>query len=388
MLVAFQVALSLVLLVGAMTFVRTLANLRNVDPGFKNEEVLTMSVELPEGYLQAGKSGGFWNSALEALRGVPGVRVAGLSTFTPLSGRDSGAAVRIRGYQPATVDDSVVRVNQVSDGYFETFGISLLRGRLLSDRDAEGSPKVALINEAAARKYFAQRDPIGQSLEFDRTEDDVYRIVGVVRDTKHRNLREPAPRFAFIPLRQPRDAAGRVTLVVGSTTPSNQMALLEPIRSRLAGIDPGVLISEVITMRSQIDSTLLTERLLSGLSSAFGVLALILASIGLYGVLSYRIGQQRQSIGIRMALGAAPASVAFGVLRQSGLVVAAGLLCGLPFAFLAARTADSMLWGVQSSDPTIYIVGVALLGLVGLASAWLPARRASAIEPAAALRHN
>jgi hypothetical protein len=260
---------------------------------------------------------------------------------------------------------------------------------MLTDRDTEGALKVALINEAAARKYFAERDPIGESMEFDAsgTAAASYRIVGVVRDTKHKNLREPAPRFAYVPLRQPRDATGRVTLAVASMSPDGHTALLQPIRSRLTGIDPGVFISEVITMRSQIDSTLLTERLLSGLSSAFGGLALILASVGLYGVLSYRIGQQRQSIGIRMALGASPSSVAFGVLRQSGFVVAAGLVCGLPFAFLAARTVESMLWGVQSSDPTNYIVGVALLCLVGFASAYLPARRASAIEPAEALRH-
>jgi ABC-type antimicrobial peptide transport system permease subunit len=162
---------------------------------------------------------------------------------------------------------------------------------------------------------------------------------------------------------------------------------VQPIRAAITRIDPGVLISEIITIRRQLDSTLLTERLMSGLASAFGVLALILASIGLYGVLSYRIGQQRQSIGIRMALGASSSSVAWSVLRESGLVVAGGILCGLPFALLAARTADSMLWGVKSSDPMIYIAGVAVLCLAGLASAYLPARRAAGIDPAEALRH-
>ncbi len=389
-LVAFQVALSLVLLVGAVTFVRTLINLRNIDPGFQNDQVLTMSVELPDGYVQAGKSPAIWSHVLQAVRETPGVRTAGLSTFTPLSGRDRGALVRIRGYEPASTEDSAVRVNQVSDGYFETLGIRLLRGRLLTDGDAEGAVKVALINESAARRYFSGRDPIDQSLEFERsaTVDSVYRIIGIVRDTKHMNLREPPPPFTFIPIRQPRDAEGRVTLAIAPTTPNGQLALVEPIRSRLARIEPGILISEVVTIRRQLDSALLTERLLSGLSSAFGVLALILAAIGLYGVLSYRIGQQRQSIGIRMALGASPSSVAFSVLRQSGLVVAVGLVFGLPFAFLAARTADSMLWGVKSSDPLIYIAGAALLCIVGFVSAYLPARRASGIDPAEALRHN
>jgi ABC-type antimicrobial peptide transport system permease subunit len=179
-----------------------------------------------------------------------------------------------------------------------------------------------------------------------------------------------------------------VTLAVASTTPDGEMALVEPIRGRLAAIDAEVLVSDVITMGGQMDSTLLTERLLSGLSGVFGALALILAAVGLYGVLSYRIGQQRQSIGIRMALGASPSSVALSVLGQSSLVVAAGLLVGLPFAILAARTADSMLWGVKSSDPATYLVGAAVLSTAGILSAYLPARRASAVEPAEALRHN
>jgi predicted permease len=388
-LVALQVAVSLVLLVGAVTFLRTLMNLRNVDSGFANEQVLTMSIELPEGYVEAGKSNAIWSHVLEAVRRIPAVQAASISTLTPLSGRDRAAPVRVRGYEPPSRKDSVIHVNQVSEGYFETLGIGLLRGRLLTERDAEEAIKVALINQSAARKYFADRDPIGESLEFDRggTAKSVYQIIGVVRDTKHRDLRGPSPPFAFIPIRQPLDAERRVTLAVASTAPNGPMALMPPIRSSLAAIDPRLLISEVISLRQQLDSTLLTERLLSGLAGAFGVLALILASIGLYGVLSYRVGRQRQSIGIRMALGASPISVALSVLGQSGLVVAVGLLSGLPFAFFAARMADSMSWGVKSSDPTIYIVGAALLSLVGVASAYLPARRAAAIDPAEALRH-
>jgi ABC-type antimicrobial peptide transport system permease subunit len=192
--------------------------------------------------------------------------------------------------------------------------------------------------------------------------------------------------MVFIPIRQPRDAYRRVTLTVASTAPDRQMALLGAIRSRVAAIDSGLFISEIITMRRQLDSTLVTERLLSGLSSAFGVLALILATVGLYGVLSYRIGQQRRSIGVRIALGASPSSVTFGVLRQSGLVVGAGVLAGLPFAYLGARTADSMLWGVKSSDPPVYIVAALVLCRAGFVSAYVPARRASAIDPAAVLR--
>jgi predicted permease len=390
MLVAFQVALSLVLLVGALTFLRTLANLRGIDTGLKNEEVLTMSISLPEGYAHANDPVHFWSRVLEAVRGIPGVQTAALSTFTPLSGRDRGAHVKITGFTATMFEDGIAHLNQVSEGYFETLGIPLLRGRLLTEQDAQGAPAVALINESSARKFFGDREPIGQLVEFERKGRVVnsYRIAGVVGDTKHMNLREATPRFVFLPIRQPKDSEGRVTLVVASAIRDGQMALMQPIQARLAAIDPGALISDVITIRSQLDSTLLTERLLSGLSATFGGLAMILAAIGLYGVLSYRIGRQRQSIGVRMALGASPYSVAVSVLRQSGHVVAAGLLVGLPFAFAAARMADSMLWGVKSSDPAIYVAGAAMLLLVGLMSAYLPARRASRIEPAEALRHD
>ena len=165
------------------------------------------------------------------------------------------------------------------------------------------------------------------------------------------------------------------------------MKLLRPVRNGILSVDPRILISDVITIRSQVDSTLLTERLLSGLSSAFGLLAMVLASIGLYGVLSYRIGLQRLSIGIQMALGASPSFVAFRILRQSGFVIAIGLIAGLPFAILAARMADTMFWEVKASDPLIYIASAGLLSIVGIASAYLPARRAASIDPATALRH-
>jgi ABC-type antimicrobial peptide transport system permease subunit len=215
-----------------------------------------------------------------------------------------------------------------------------------------------------------------------------YRIVGIVRDTKHMNLREAAPRFVFLPMRQPRDVEQRVTLVLASSIPGRERDLLSPVRNTLAGIDPGILVSDVITMRRQLDSTLLTERMLSGLSMTFGLLAMLLAAIGLYGALSYRVGRQRHAIGIRMALGASPSTVAVGVLRQSGVVVGLGLIAGLPFAVMGARIAGSMLWGVTSGDPLIYAACCVILCLVGLLSAYVPARRAAAVQPIDALRHN
>ena len=383
-LVAAQVALSLVLLVSAVTFAGTLTNLRDQDPGFRNDGVLTMSVELPAGYVQAGKAAATWESVAAAVRGIPGVKSASLATFTPLSQRDRWRPVAVRGYVPASGADDIIHFEHVSEGYFETLGTPLLEGRLFTAQDRESAPKVAVINQSAARKFFDGRRPIGQLLTFDKLE---YRIVGVVRDMKHNSLREPPVPFAFVPLRQPLYPERRITLSVAPAAPGREEALLQPIRRKLGETDQGLMISEVISIRRQTDATLLTERLLSGLATAFGALAMILASVGLYGMLSYRIGQQRQSIGIRMALGASPASVRGSVLSQSGLVVAAGLLGGLPFAVIIARTADSLLWGVKAEDPTIYTKGVAILCLAAFVSAWVQARRASAIEPAEALRH-
>jgi predicted permease len=383
-LVAFQVGLSLVLLVGALLFTSTLASLRNLNTGFRTEHVLTMSLQSHDGTTTA-----LWSRALETVRRIPSVRSAAIGTFTPLSGRDRGALVRIRGYQPAGTEDATMHTNQVSEGYFESLGISLVRGRPLTERDVDGAPKVVLINESAARKFFPGRDPIGEELVFTRKNGDAsYQIAGVVRDTKHRNLREQAPRFAYIPMRQPRDADRRITLILTPQTPGREMDLLPPVREALSAIAPDILISDVITIQKQIDATLLTERLLSGLSATFGILAMFLAAIGLYGLLSYRVGQQRHSIGIRMALGASPSAVAISVLRHSGLVIAIGILAGLPFAFMTARMAGSMLWGVKAEQLSTYVVGAGLLLIVGMLSAYLPARRAAKVEPLEALRHN
>jgi predicted permease len=387
-LVSFQVGLSMVLLVGALLFAGTLRSLRNFDPGFRHEGVLTLSMRSPEGYTN-DRSMALWSRALETVRLVSGVRSAAVANYTPLSGRDRGALVQVRGYQPATSQDATVHTNQVSEGYFESLGMTLMRGRLLSESDAQGAPKAVVINEAAARKFFAARDPLGESLEFIRNGTGLsYRIVGVVRDASHISLREEPQRFAFLPMRQPRDMEQRVTLVIRTGVPGRELDLLPAVRSTIASVDPGILISDVITMSRQFESTLLTERLLAGLSIAFGLLALLLAAVGLFGVLSYRVSRQRHAIGIRIALGASPRGVVGSFLWESTRLVAAGLLVGLPFAIIGARGAEKMLWGVKAGKPAIYAGACLLLAVVGLLSAYVPACRAAAVDPAEVLRQN
>jgi len=381
-LVVAQVALSVVLLVGAAAFVQTLANLRRVDLGFRPDRVLTMSVEPPEGSVRQAEGAAFWARVLADVRALPGVRAAALSSIVPLSGRDPREVVRFAGGSTTAVD-STARVGRVSAGYVETLGLSLLRGRTLTERDAAGAERVALVNESAARAHFADSDPIGRTV---RVGGGDYRVVGLLRDAKHLSLREPTPPFVFLPVGQVDDVPSRLTLLVASSM--SDARSLRAVRRALDGVRAGILVSEVVTVRGQVDDALLAERLLSALSGVFGALALLLASIGLHGVLSYRIGRQRRAIGIRLALGAAPLAVAREVLRQGAIVIGAGLLVGLPVAVLVARAADAMLWGIGPRDVTLYGVAVALLALGGLAGAYAPARRAAGLDPVDVLRHD
>ena len=220
-LVASQVALSMVLLVSSISFARTLAQLRDLDPGVGNAQVLTMSVELPEGYVQAGKSGPVWQNVATAVRAIPGVKSSALATFTPFSGRDRWRPVSVRGYVPASTADSIVHFDHVTDGYFETLGIPLFQGRLFTAQDAGNVARVAVINESAARKFFSGRAPLGQIIAFG---DIAYRIVGVVWDTKHDSLRAPPVPFAFLPLPQSLYPERRITLSVAAVAPGREAA--------------------------------------------------------------------------------------------------------------------------------------------------------------------
>jgi hypothetical protein len=248
-MVASQVAVSLVLLVGAIAFSGTLAKLHDLDPGFRNDRVLTMSIELPDGYVEAGRPAALCARCRGRRSRHPRSEVGQPGDVYPALYRGTaGEPVAVPGYQPASGQDSLVHFDHVSEGYFETLGVPLLDGRLFTVRDTEGAPRVAVVNQAAARKFFAGRDPLGQVLVFDKVE---CRIVGVVRDAKHNSLREPAVPFAFLPLRQPLYPHRRITLSVASMAPGAEAALLQPIRRKLAEVEPGLMISEVISIRGK-----------------------------------------------------------------------------------------------------------------------------------------
>ena len=382
-LVASQVALSLVLVVGALLFVKTIVNLRSVDPGFTGERVLTMSLDyVVAGGASAAMREQFWRATLERVRAIAGVRAASLSVLTPLSGRDTGRRISVAGFQPRSQADATVHLNHVSEGYFETFAIELVRGRAFTASDRSGAARVAILNEAAADAYFGGRSPIGESLRLG--DSPAYEIVGVVRNHKHRNLREESPRFAFIPVWQPVDGLSRITLSVSSVEPPATLA--RTVTPEVRTIHAGTLVTDVISLDEQIAATLVSERLLSTLASALAVLALGVAAIGLYGVLSYSVARRRSEFGVRLALGARPARIASAIFAEVAVAVGAGVAIGIPLALLSARSAESMLFRVTTSDPAIYVSSVVVLAVVAALAAYAPARRAAGADPMTSLR--
>lgn len=379
-----QVALSLVLVVLAIVFVRTMVNLSRVDLGFSGTRVLTMSLDprLPPGATVEARQQ-FWTQVLTRVRAMPGVRTASLSVLTPLSGRDVGKLIDVRGFQPRSDTDRLIHVNHVSEDYFETFGIQRIGGRGPLVQDQAGAPRVVAVNEAAATAFFAGRNPIGEEIDFG--EAGAYRVVGVIRDHKHRSVREDTPRFAYVPLWQPIERLSRITLSVSSTQPDAVLAraIIDDVR----GVAATALVSDVLGVQEQIDATLVTERLLSTLAAGFAVLALVVAAIGLYGVLSYALARRTTELGVRLALGARPAQVAWSVLRGVLGQVLLGIGLGLPVAVAAVRAAEELLFGVTSAEPWSYVLGAAMLTAVACLAAWIPARRAASTDPCHALRH-
>jgi predicted permease len=377
-LVAGQVALSLALIVTSALFARTIVNLRQVDLGFRPAGVLTMSLapDFPRAATPAARQE-VWRRVLERVTALPGVRAASLSVLTPLSGRNTGAMVAAPGSRPRDI-----RLNHISENYFRTFETQLVAGRVFESTDVEGAARVALLNETAAQAAFPGRSAIGERIAIASAGE--YQVVGVVRDHKHLSLREHSAPFVFVPLWQGIDALGRLTLTVTSNLRDTTMtrAVADAVRS----VDSGILISDVIGVEDQIEATLVTERVVAMLAGAAAAIVLVLAVVGLYGIVSYSVARRRSEFGIRLALGEPRSRLASGVVGELLAHVAAGIVAGVPLAFVIARAADVLLFGVSSTDSMSYVAGAGVLVLAAGAAAWLPAARAARIDPAISLK--
>jgi predicted permease len=390
-LVVAQVALSLVLLFGAGLFVRTLVNLRHLDIGFNQQNVLLFGLNpTKSGYKEAALND-FYSRVQQRLSALPGVTSATSSWHLLLEGGARGLTISVPGYVPKSGERMSLHVLPVGPGFFATMKIPLLRGRDFTERDHERAPKVVAVNESFAKKYFAGRDPLGQRIILAPDEEE-YRsdaeIVGLTKDARYDSLRGATPPTIYQPVRQATDIP---YLFFELRTAANPLALVPSVRAAVASIDASVPLFGIKTQSQQIDELLFQERLFAKLTSSFGFLALLLACVGLFGILSYAVARRTREIGIRMALGAQQADVLRMVMRETLLLVAVGIAFGVLASVAASRIASSvisdLLYGLKITDASTIIISGGLLILVALFAGFLPAHRASQVDPNIALRY-
>ncbi|HTG16578.1 MAG TPA: ABC transporter permease, partial [Blastocatellia bacterium] len=384
-LVVSQVVLTTVLLVGAGLFARSLNNLKTLDLGMRPENLIAFSVA-PDlnGYSPERTIALFdqLHQNLSSQAGVDAVSAAVIAAFT-----DSNAStnVTVEGYQPGEDEEMTVGQNWIGPGYFSTMGIPLLEGRELTASDTTNSPKVAVINEAMKRRFFADRDPVGLRFTFgsgERVRPDI-QIVGVVKDSKHATVRDKVDPFAYLPYSQFK-TAGNITFYVKTKQDAGAMAAT--LRREVQRLDGNLPVFNLKTVQRQIDESLFADKFLTMLSMCFALLAALLASIGLYGVMAYTVTRRTREIGIRMALGATRGIVSWLILREVVVLAAVGLVVGLPAAYGLGRLTESLLFGVKAGDPLVFVGAGLLLTAATLLGGYLPARKAASIDPLVALR--
>ncbi|HEU0004594.1 MAG TPA: ABC transporter permease, partial [Terriglobia bacterium] len=380
-LVVLQVALSLILLVGAGLFVRSLQNLKAVDDGYSTDQVVMLALDPGQSGYKLDELRRFYARLNERVSVIPGVKSASYTKNVPLSGRWSRIGVEVPGYQARPDEEMAALFNHIAPQFFSTFGMTLLSGRDFSAQDTPDSPKVVIINEKFAHYFFRNEDPVGKRISLENLKD--LEIVGVVADAKYRNLREQAPQTVYLPLSQSSSMMQRTLCARASGIPSN---LIAAIRREVRSLDPNLPVFGMKTFADQVNESVSQERLVAMLSSFFGFFALLLASLGLHGVMAYSVARRTREIGIRIALGAQTGSVLRLVLGETLLLVLIGIALGLPAALAATRLTEGLLFGLTATDPfTIALATLVMIAVASLAG-WMPASRAARVDPMVALR--
>jgi putative ABC transport system permease protein len=381
-LVVVQIALSTVLIAAAMLFGRTLANLAHVDPGFRPDGVVAIEVDFKRTRIEPGSRRQAYEQVLDRLRAVPGIRAVAEASNPPLGGSVWNQTIAIGGI----VKDGTVYFNQVSSEYFDVLQTPLIVGRSFDSHDRRGAPKVAVVNQSFVRRYFPDRSPIGETFQFEPSPEGPqpdFRIVGVVKDAKYVDLREEFKPTAYLAASQDEQPGLLLSMIVRAENPSAPPT--PAITQAITETVPGAFVS-YYTLTGFITESLKTESLMASLSGFFGLLALVIAIVGLYGVMSYLVTRRRVEIGIRMALGADPGAVVRMVLAESSVLVGIGVIAGVVGAIIASRWVHALLYALEPWDPSSLAVAAGTLTLVSLVAAWLPARRASRVAPTVALR--
>ena len=382
-LVTVQVALSFLLLFGAGLFVRSLQNLKGTDPGVALDNLITFQLAPALSGYDDQRSVNLYNELLDRLRAAPGVHAAGIATVPILSGNEWDSSMSVEGHRPSDGEDMQAFMNAVSPGYFATMKIPLLEGRDFTRLDGKSETRVAIVNRRFANHFFPRASPLGRRLGFGTGPDTKLEIeiVGVVVDSLYEGPREGIHRQVFIPNWGRNSAA----FYVRTSSPSGSAHTLA--RNVVKSLDAAMPVYEVKTLERQLDETLLSDRLVALLAAWFGLLATLLASIGLYGVMAFVVARRRKELGIRMALGAQPATVVWLVMKEVLVLLAIGLAVGIPSAMALGRLVATELYGIQPHDPAIAVVTMLLLTGVSAAAGLIPATRASRIDPILALRY-
>lgn len=381
-LILVQVALSLPLLLTAALLLKTLLNLRAVDTGFGKENVLLASVNPALNGYTLERSATFFNELLTRTRALPGVKFASLATGSPLSGNWDQLGIVVEGYTPREGERMSCDATWVSTDYFKALEIPLVKGRDFTDEDRMGSPKVVIVNEQMAKHFFGTTDVLGKKIGLEKVPDVT--IVGVVKDAQYVNLRRERRRHFYLPTMQEKVLLNLTLHVKTDTDPAS---VAESVRAGLKALDPHLPLNNVKTLSTEIDESLVQERLVTWLSSAFGLLATLLTALGLYGVLTFSVARRTREIGIRVALGAQRRDVFRLIMIRGVVLVAVGVLIGVGASIALARVLESMLFGVEANNiATLVSVSVGLV-VVALLACYLPARRATQVDPLVALRY-
>ena len=390
MIVTFQVMLSTLLVAGALLFVETLFQLAHVNPGFRTDHLVLFAIQQPESRYPSPKDLQLHHQIEERLRALHGVQSVTLSEVAYISDSMESANFLPEGERPNPEKDQSAWNNAVGSGFFHTMGIPILAGRDFNESDTANAPKVGILSESLARKAFPGQNPIGKRflahfLSSESKPGDLIEVVGICGDTRYWSLKQDPIGMFYQPYQQtPNLDFGATYEVRTSLSPAS---IAPSLREAVQSIDPDLPLQEIRTQQERIDASMQQERIIAALTASFGVLALVLASVGVYGVMAYSVAQRTSEIGIRIALGALPREVLAMVLREATWIALVGITCGIVATALATRFVTSLLYGLHPNDPAILATSALLLAVVGLATSWAPARHAAAVEPMEALRH-
>jgi predicted permease len=383
--VVAQISISLLLLIGAGLFARSLVNLVSSDLGFRTDHLVAFSIDPGLSGYASERRIALFRGLQEKLSGIPGVKSAARAQLIPLGGWGWGTGVKVPGSHNPSDDRVSCGENSVGPGYFATLGIPLLVGREFGAPDTAHSPRVAILSETLARALFANANPIGRHVMIGADDADT-EVVGVVKDSRYSDVREKPPQFVYVPFEQAGDEFTQQSAFF-LRVQGDENRVLTAVRGVVKQLDRNLPIDRLTTMETLVQESIYTQRLIATLAIAFGILASILAAVGVYGIISYAVARRTREFGIRLVLGAIPRSLLWSVIREVGLLTAVGVGVGLPASYALARLAESQLYGIHAHDVWVLTGATAMIVAVALLAGLAPAVQAMRIEPIRALRH-